>query len=66
MICRKPDVDLDGIYNQTEAAKALHVERHTVRRYELDGLLKFRVRKAGRCKVTTGAEIIRCWKGMYL
>lgn len=66
MIIRKPEVNPEGLYNQKQAAEALHVDRHTVARYEADGLIKFMVRKAGRTKVTTGAEILKCWKGMYL
>ena len=65
MIIDKPIVIPDGLYNQKQAAKALQIDRHTVARYEADGLIKFRVRKAGREKVTTGTEIIKCWKGMY-
>ena len=65
MIIDKPIVNPDGLYNQKQAAEALHKDRHTVARYEADGLIKFRVRKAGKVKVTTGAEIIKCWNGMY-
>ena len=63
MIITKPEVEPDGLYNQGQAAKALHVDRHTVARYANDGLIKFRVRKG---LITTGAEIIKCWKSMYL
>lgn len=66
MIITKPEVITNGLYSQKQAAEALHVERHTVARYEADGLIKFRVRKAGRGKVTTGADIIKCWQSMYL
>lgn len=66
MIVTKPEVEPDGLYNQGQAAKALHVDRHTVARYANDGLIKFRVRKAGKGLITTGAEIIKCWKSMYL
>lgn len=66
MIIGKPDVILDGLYSQTQAARALCVDRHTVARYEADGLITFRVRKAGCRKVTTGRDIIECWKGMFL
>jgi len=66
MIIRKPEVNPEGLYNQKQAAEALHVDRHTVARYEADGLIKFMVRKAGRAKVTTGAEILRCWQDMYV
>ena len=66
MITTRPEVEPAGLYTQKQAAKALHVERHTVARYANDGLIKFRVRKAGKGLITTGAEIIKCWKSMYL
>ena len=66
MIIDKPIVNPDGLYNQRQAAQALHIDRHTVARYEAEGFIKFRVRKAGKAKVTTGAEIIKCWQGMYV
>ena len=66
MIIDKPIVNPYGQYNQKQAAKALHVDRHTIARYEADGSIKFRIRKAGKAKVTTGAEIIKCWQGMYV
>lgn len=66
MITTKPEVVPNGLYSQRQAADALQVERHTISRYEANGLMKFRVRKAGCGKVTTGAEIIRCWQSMYL
>lgn len=66
MITTKPEVMPNGLYSQRQAADALRVERHTIARYEANGLMKFRVRKAGYGKVTTGAEIIRCWQSMYL
>lgn len=66
MIITKPDVEPDGLYNQGQAAKALHIDRHTIARYAANGLIKFRVRKASKAMITTGAEIIKCWKSMYL
>jgi predicted site-specific integrase-resolvase len=66
MTSEKPRVTPDGRYSQTEAARALGVDRHTVARYEKQGLLRFRVRKAGRCKVTTGQEIMKCWTNCYM
>lgn len=66
MIITQPEVEPTGLYNQTQAAKALHIDRHTVAQYAKDGLIKFRVRKAGKRLVTTGAEIIKCWKSVYL
>ena len=66
MIISKPEVDPNGLYNQRQAAEALHLDRHTIARYEANGCIKFKTRKAGNGKVTTGAEIIKCWQGMYL
>jgi predicted site-specific integrase-resolvase len=66
MIQTKPKVEPDALYNQRQAAAALGVERHTIARYEANGYIKFRVRKAGNTKVTTGAQIIKCWESMYL
>lgn len=66
MITTRPNVVPDGLYNQRQAAVALGVERHTIARYAADGLLKFRVRKAGKQRVTTGAQIVKCWESMYL
>ena len=63
MIIKKPDVDAQGIYNRTQAAKALHVDRHTLARYERQGRIEFSVR--GNARVTTGTEIVRCWSGLY-
>lgn len=66
MIITRPNVEPTGYYNQKQAAEALHVGRHTIKRYEDNSLLRFRVRKAGNQKVTTGADIIKCWQTMYL
>lgn len=66
MIITRPEVVPDGLYSQGQAAKALQVDRHTVARYAEAGLIKFRVRKAGKRLVTTGAEIVKCWKQTYL
>lgn len=61
----RPNVEPDGFYNQKEAATALGVDRHTVRVYELNGDLTFFVRKANKRKVTTGANIIKCWETVF-
>ncbi|WP_297261539.1 hypothetical protein [uncultured Prevotella sp.] len=66
MIITRPEVFPEGLYSQGQAAKALQVDRHTVARYAEAGLIKFRVRKAGKRLVTTGTEIIKCWKQTYL
>lgn len=65
MRIQRPEVIPDGLYSQTQAAKLLEVDRHTVRRYELDGLITFNIRKAGSQKVTTGEEILKCWGSIY-
>ncbi len=66
MIITKPDVEPDGLYNMAQAAKALHIDRHTIARYADNGYIKFRVRKADKRRITTGTEIIKCWRTMYL
>ena len=65
MRVEKPQVIEDGLYNQKQAAVLLEVDRHTVARYEADGLIVFKSRKADGRKVTTGAEILRCWGEVY-
>jgi len=34
MITTRPEVEPAGLYTQKQAAKALRVERHTIKRYE--------------------------------
>lgn len=65
MRIQRPEVIQDGLYNQKQAAELLGVDRHTVARYEADGQIVFKSRKAGGRKVTTGAEILSCWDGTY-
>lgn len=62
MTCTEPDVVLSGRYNQAQAARALGVDRHTVRKYEKLGLISFRMKSTVSRKVTTGADIVRLWK----
>ena len=66
MVQVKPTCDPDRRYSQREAAELLGVERHTIRRWELDGCIRFSVRKAGRAKFTTGQQILRCWEATYM
>lgn len=66
MTPNKPTCELDRRYSQREAAEILEVERHTIRRYELAGYIRFQIRKAGRQKFTTGRNIIKCWEACYL
>ncbi len=65
MRIQRPEVIQDGLYNQKQAAELLGVDRHTVARYEADGQIVFKSRKAGGRKVTTGKEILRCWGEVY-
>lgn len=65
MRIQRPEVILDGLYNQKQAAELLGVDRHTVATYEAAGQITFKPRKAGGRKVTTGAEILRCWGSVY-
>lgn len=62
MICTKPAVVLTGRYNQAETARALGLSRQTVRKYEVLGLLRFKLSRPDMRKVTTGAEIVRFWE----
>lgn len=62
----KPDCELDRRYSQREAAEILGVERHTIRRYELAGIIRFQIHKATNRKFTTGRYILKCWEAAYL
>ena len=66
MVSVKPVCEPDRRYSQKEAAELLGVERHTVRRWEVEGWIRLYVRKAGRAKFTTGKQIIKCWETTYL
>ncbi len=66
MIITRPNVEPNGLYNKKQAAEELKIARSTISKYEADGLIKFRIRKAGKRKVTTGTQIIRCWEAVYL
>lgn len=66
MTSERPNVTMDGLYSQSQVARALAIDRHTVKRYEDSGLLKFKVRKANLRKVTTGKQIIKCWENCFL
>lgn len=65
MTVAKPNVLMDGLYSQKEAAQLLGVERHTIRRWELEGHIRFLVRRCGGRKVTSGKQIIKCWESTY-
>lgn len=62
MINTRPNVDPEGRYNQKETAEILCIDRSTVKRYEENGYILFKVRKAGKHKITTGKQILKCWE----
>lgn len=66
MVTTKPACDPLARYTQKQAAALLGVERHTIRRWEEAGCIRFQVRKAGRSKFTTGQQVIKCWEQTYL
>lgn len=66
MVPVRPNCEPDRRYSQKEAAQILGVERHTIKRWEDAGCIRFNVRKAGREKFTTGKQIIKCWETTYL
>lgn len=61
MIKNKPDINQDCVYSQSEAARALDVDRHTVARYVRSGELKSA--KRGTRNVIKGSAILQLWKG---
>lgn len=66
MITRKPDVDPAGLYSIKDAAKALEMSQFTIRKYGKLGIIRVRVRKSNGRLVITGADIIKCWREVYL
>ena len=66
MISTRPICDPDRRYSQKETAQLLGVERHTIRRWEESGYIRFSILRAGRKKITTGRQILKCWEATYL
>lgn len=66
MITTKPDVAPDGLYSFADATKALQISRRTIDRYVSKGFIKYKIRKVNNRRVITGAEIIKCWRTVYL
>lgn len=66
MTNERPLVSPEGLYTQAQAARALKIDRHTVKKYTESGLMKFRVRKSDGRVVIKGAQIIAAWEQMYL
>ena len=61
MIKNKPDIKQDCVYSQSEAARALDIDRHTVARYVQSGELESARR--GTRNVIKGSAILQLWKG---
>lgn len=61
MIKNKPDINQDSVYSQSEAARALDIDRHTVARYVRSGELESARR--GTRNVIKGSAILQLWKG---
>ena len=61
MIKNKPDINQESIYSQSEAARALDIDRHTVARYVRSGELESARR--GTRNVIKGSAILQLWKG---
>ena len=66
MTITKPEVNPDGLYSVKDAAAALQINRSTLDKYIRDGLVKCKIRKIGNRKVISGAEIVKCWRAVYL
>lgn len=63
MIQTVPRVAETGLYNISEAARALGITRKTMRKYADGGFIAFHVRRVNNRRVTTGKEILRLWRG---
>lgn len=61
MIKNKPDINQESLYSQSEAARALDIDRHTVARYVRSGELESARR--GTRNVIKGSAILQLWKG---
>lgn len=61
MIRNKPDIKQDCVYSQSEAARALDIDRHTVARYVRSGELESARR--GTRNVIKGSAILNLWQG---
>lgn len=66
MIVTKPEVEPNGLYGVSQAARALQVNRHTILRYAEAGLITLHTRKANGRRVVSGKDIIKCWRDVYL
>jgi len=66
MITSKPNVDPEGLYTARKAAEALGISNTTIRKYARLGLIEMHIHKATGRQVYKGADIIKCWREVYL
>lgn len=64
MIQTVPQVAETGLYNISDAARALGIDRKTMRKYADGGYIAFRVRRVNKRRVTTGKDILKLWRGL--
>ena len=62
MIATKPEVAVDGWYTQAQTARVLGVDRHTIKKYTVNGLLKSRIRRADKKELINGKQILQFWE----
>lgn len=58
----EPVVSETGRYSVTETSKILGIQRNTLRKYTVQGLIKCGYRKATARKFYCGSEILRFWR----
>jgi len=65
MIITEPAVAITGRYSVSEASKILGIDRKTLYRHTIDGIIKCGFRRANGRRFYTGSEIQRYWKAQY-
>lgn len=61
----RPKVSPSVRYTQKQAAAALHIDRHTLKRYTDRGLIGCSEKLTGGAKLYRGADILRLWRELY-
>lgn len=65
MIETEPHVITTGRYPISKASEILGINRKTLYRHTIDGLIKCGFRRTNGRKFYTGGEILRYWKAQY-
>jgi predicted site-specific integrase-resolvase len=65
MTTTEPDVQDNGRYTVTQAAKALDVSTKTIQRHTDSGALKCIIHKATGRKLSTGLVLKKWWRATY-